>query len=157
MKPTRIIQGAGQNSDELRLLFKFAAGNSRSAFGTKTALVFSAGNAGRKMVAQLSARQSKRLGWHQHCGNKCAARQLLAITTMAFEHHDWLASAFVTNRAACAAVGKRNLHERFLLIRNLSLNKFRQQDERFLPAEIARFGGNNSGNAFLHNVQFSSA
>src|SRR5215510_15830193 len=33
---------------------------------------------------------------------------------MAFEHQDWLASAFVANRAACAAAGKRNLHERFL-------------------------------------------
>src|SRR5262245_38625928 len=33
---------------------------------------------------------------------------------MAFEHYDWLAIAFVANRAACAATGKRNLHGRFV-------------------------------------------
>ena len=31
------------------------------------------------------------------------------------------------------------------LIWNLSLDKFRQQDKRFLPAEIARLGWNDSG------------
>jgi len=40
------------------------------------------------------------------------------------------------------------------LIWNLSLDKFRQQDKRFLPAEIARLSGNDSGYAFLHDVQF---
>src|SRR5215831_10698513 len=66
------------------------------------------------MVAQLSARQSKRLSGHQHCGSKSGTSQLLAIATMAFEHGDWLGCAFVTNRAASAAAGERNLHERFL-------------------------------------------
>ena len=40
------------------------------------------------------------------------------------------------------------------LVWNLSLDKFNQQDKRFLPAEIARLGGNGSGHAFLHDVQF---
>ncbi|SRR5258705_8564579 len=35
---------------------------------------------------------------------------------------------------------------------NLGLDQFRQLSQRFLPAEIARFGGNNAGNAFLHHV-----
>ena len=43
------------------------------------------------------------------------------------------------------------------LIWNLSLDKFREEHERFLPAEIARLGGNDSGHAFLHDVQFRPA
>src|SRR5262249_1531616 len=113
LKPTRIIQCAGQNSDGLRLLFKFAAGNERSAFRTKTALVFSSADAGRKMVAQLSARQSKRFCGHHHCGSKSAASQSLAIATVTFEHHGRLSGAFITNCAAGAATGKWNLQESF--------------------------------------------
>src|SRR5215470_14713088 len=63
------------------------------------------------MVAQLFARQSKRLCGHQHFGSKSAASQLLAIATMAFEHGDWLGGAFVTNRAASAAAGKWDFHK----------------------------------------------
>src|SRR5262249_58213293 len=62
------------------------------------------------MVAKLSARQSKRLCGHQHCGSKSAASQLLAIAAMAFEHGNWLGGAFVTNRAASAAAGKWDFH-----------------------------------------------
>src|SRR6266446_1396143 len=43
------------------------------------------------------------------------------------------------------------------LIWNLRLDQFRQQGERFLPAEVTSFGRNDSGYAFLHNVNFSSA
>jgi hypothetical protein len=43
------------------------------------------------------------------------------------------------------------------LIRNFRLDQSRQQRQRLLPAEVARFCGNNSRHAFLHDVQFCSA
>src|SRR5438874_5371633 len=46
---------------------------------------------------------------------------------------------------------------RLSLVRNLSLDKFRQQSQRFLPAEIARLGRNDRGHTFLRDVQLSSA
>src|SRR5262245_61405870 len=43
------------------------------------------------------------------------------------------------------------------LIRNLGLDELRQQDERLLPAEIARLGGNDSGHPLLHDRQLGPA
>jgi len=40
-----------------------------------------------------------------------------------------------------------------MLIRNPGLDKFRQQGERFLPAEIAGLGRNDIGHPFLDDVQ----
>src|SRR5882724_11281157 len=40
---------------------------------------------------------------------------------------------------------------------NLSLDKFRQQKERFLPAEITGLRRNGSGYTFLHHIQFGPA
>src|SRR5262249_39729330 len=102
---------ASEHSDKRRFTcFKFRSGNSRPAFGTKTAFVFSSPNAGCEVIMQLSARQSKRLCWHHDCGRESAARHLLAIATVTFEHHDRLCSNLVTNRAARAAAGEWNFH-----------------------------------------------
>src|SRR5438067_2573816 len=43
------------------------------------------------------------------------------------------------------------------LIGNLGFDKFRQKNERFLPAEVAHLGGDHVGHAFLHDVQFRPA
>src|SRR5204863_9064924 len=40
---------------------------------------------------------------------------------------------------------------------NLSFDKFGEQDERFLPAEVTCFGRNRIGHPFLHNAHLSSA
>jgi len=77
---------------------------------TKTAFMFASSDAGREMVTQLSARQSKRLCRHQHGRSESAATDLLAVTAMAFQHHDRLCSALVTNRTADAAAGERYFH-----------------------------------------------
>src|SRR6266498_498917 len=56
VKPTRVIQAAGQDSDKLRIAcFKFASRNSGTAFRTKTAFVFPARQARGEMITQLSA------------------------------------------------------------------------------------------------------
>jgi hypothetical protein len=110
-KPTRIIKTAGKDSHEWRITrFKFGSCKSRPAFGTITAFMLASSDAGREMVTQLSARQSKRLCRYQDCGNKSAATHLLAIAAMAFQHHDRFCSTFVTNRAAGAATGERYFH-----------------------------------------------
>ena len=41
-------------------------------------------------------------------------------------------------------------------VRDLRFDEFPKKDERFLPAEIARFGWNHVGHAFLHNIDFRS-
>lgn len=110
-KPARIVKASCQNSHKRRITsFKFASSNPRPAFGTKSALMFPESNAGRKMVAQLSARQSKCLSRKQHPGSESGASPLLTIATMAFEHHDRLRTAFVSNRAAGTATSKRYFH-----------------------------------------------
>jgi len=43
------------------------------------------------------------------------------------------------------------------LVRNLGLDEFPQQGQRFLPAEIASLGRNHCGHAFLRDVQLGSA
>src|SRR5438477_12747459 len=43
------------------------------------------------------------------------------------------------------------------LIRNFSLDEFRQQRQRFLPAEITSFGRNGCRYPFLRDVQLGSA
>src|SRR4029077_14334446 len=59
LEPAGIIQSAGQDSHKLRFSsLKFASRNSRPAFGTKTAFVFSSPDAGCEMVTQSSACQS---------------------------------------------------------------------------------------------------
>jgi hypothetical protein len=101
LKPARIIQTAGQDSDKRRIaLFGFGSGHSRPALGTKTALVLSSSDAGGEVVMQLSARHSKRLCRHQHRGSEPASGCVLAISTMTFQHHDRLRIAFVTNCSA---------------------------------------------------------
>jgi hypothetical protein len=116
LKPAWIIEAAGEDPHKLRFsCFKFRPSESRSAFGTKTALVFSPRNTGCEMVTQLSARQSKRRHRHQNCGSKSAASHSLAIATMTFEHHDWLGRALVPNRTAGAATSENcfNAHSLF--------------------------------------------
>ena len=114
LKPTRIIEAASQDSHKGRFYsFKFASRNSGSAFRTKTAFMFASPDAGREMVTQLSADQSKRLSRQQQPGSESAAGPLLAIATMTLKHHDRLSVAFVPNRATRAATGKRNLHRKF--------------------------------------------
>ena len=43
------------------------------------------------------------------------------------------------------------------LIGNICLNELGQKNERFLPAEVARLGGNNGRHTFLHDVQLGPA
>src|SRR5688572_20036950 len=43
------------------------------------------------------------------------------------------------------------------LIGDFSLHEFCQQRQRFLPAEVARLGGNGRGDSLLRNVQLRSA
>jgi hypothetical protein len=104
----------GQNANKVpRLIRRFRAGNARAALRAKTAFVLSAGQAWSEMIAQFTSGQLKRLCRHEHGGREPATRDVLAIATMAFEHHNWLSRAFVTNRAANAATSKRNLHREF--------------------------------------------
>ncbi len=111
LKPTRIVQRASQDSDKRRISsLKFASRNTRPAFGTKTTFMFSAPDTGCEMVTQLSVRQSKCRFRQQQPGNESAASHVLTIATMAFEHHDRLGSAFVSNRAAGAASSERYFH-----------------------------------------------
>src|SRR5579859_1219758 len=42
------------------------------------------------------------------------------------------------------------------LIRYFGFDKFSQQHERLLPAEVARLGGNDVGHPFLKNAQVGS-
>ena len=42
------------------------------------------------------------------------------------------------------------------LIRNLRLDELRQECERFLPAEVASFGGNDFRDSLLHDVHLGS-
>src|SRR5215468_7162091 len=51
----------------------------------------------------------------------------------------------------------RPLRPQSHLVRNLGLDELRQQDERLLPAEIARLGGNDSGHPLLHDRQLGPA
>jgi len=81
--------------------------------------MFASSDAGREMVTQLSARQSKRLCRHQHGRSESAATDLLAVTAMAFQHHDRLCSALVTNRTADAAAGEGIFIVRELLVLGL--------------------------------------
>src|SRR6185436_886525 len=39
---------------------------------------------------------------------------------------------------------------------DLRFDEFPEKDQRFLPTEIARFGWNNIGHAFLHDIHFRS-
>jgi hypothetical protein len=111
LEPARIIERASQDSHKLRFCsFKFASRNTRSAFGTKTAFMFSSPDTGREMVTQLSACQSKRPSRHQHPGSESAASHLLTIATMALKHHDRLRSAFVPNGTARTAPTERYFH-----------------------------------------------
>jgi hypothetical protein len=111
LEPARIIERASQDSHKLRFCsFKFASRNTRSAFGTKTAFMFSSPDTGREMVTQSSACQSKRLSRHQHPGSESAASHLLTIATMALKHHDRLRNAFVANCAARTAASERYFH-----------------------------------------------
>ena len=114
LKPARIIKASSQDSHKGRFYsFKFASRNSGSAFRTKTAFMFASPDAGREMVTQLSADQSKRLSRQQQPGSESAAGPLLAIATMTLKHHDRLSVAFVPNRATRAATGKRSVHGTF--------------------------------------------
>jgi hypothetical protein len=74
--------------------------------------MFSARSARREVIAQLSARQSKRLRRRQYCRSESAASHVLAIATMALKHHDWFSSNFVANRTAGIAAGERYFHSR---------------------------------------------
>ncbi len=42
------------------------------------------------------------------------------------------------------------------LIRNFGLDEFREQDERFLPAAVASFDGDDIGHSLLDDVQLGS-
>lgn len=111
LEPARIIERASQDSHKRRFCsFKFASRNTRSAFRTKTAFMFSSPDTGREMVTQSSACQSKRPSRHQHPGSESAASHLLTIATMALKHHDRLRNAFVANRTAGATAGERYFH-----------------------------------------------
>src|SRR5574340_133127 len=69
------------------------------------------------------------------------------------------ATTTITWHSACRTRrgGKRNLHRHSRVIRNFSLDEFRQQRERFLPAEIASFRRNDARNTLLHDVQLRAA
>src|SRR5438094_9027880 len=111
LKPARIIETASQDSHKGRFYsFKFASCNPGPAFRTETASMFASSDAGREMVTQLSAWESKRFSRQQQPGSESAASPLLAIAAMALKHHDRFRGAFVTNRAARAAAGKRYFH-----------------------------------------------
>lgn len=81
--------------------------------------MFASSDAGREMVTQLSARQSKRLCRHQHGRSESTATDLLAVTAMAFQHHDRLGRAFVANCATDAAAGERYFHSRVIWLLGL--------------------------------------
>ncbi len=61
-------------------------------------------------------------------------------------------------RLASSTVALRSYHTTGLrLIGYFRLDQFGQQRQRFLPAQIARLGGNGRGDAFLRDVQLRSA
>ena len=106
LEPTWVVQCSRQHSDEGRIArFRFGAGHSRSAFGAKTALVFSRADARREMVTQLSACNSKSISRNHDRGGTRAARHVLAIAAMTVDHHHRFGGDFVTNGAAGAASG----------------------------------------------------
>src|SRR3954469_16227000 len=43
------------------------------------------------------------------------------------------------------------------LIGNFGFDQFREENERFLPAEITRFGGNGRGDSFLNDSYLCAA
>src|SRR4029450_3550943 len=139
LKPTPIPQGASQDSHKRRIPgFEFGTGHSRSAVGTKTAFVFASPDAGCEMVTQLSARQSEGLCRYQYCRSESAASHSLAISTMTFEHHDWIGRACVANRAAGTTTGKGYFH--VLVITQFKDNDLFVLILAALPAALALSG-----------------
>jgi hypothetical protein len=111
LKQAWIIKRSRSDTDNTaRTLGIFTSSYERTALGAEPAPMLAAPSALGEMVLQLAARDSKSVCRDYHGRRKAAARHVLAITTMAFEHHDWFGTAFVTNRAARAAAGKWNLH-----------------------------------------------
>src|SRR5262245_35875367 len=83
------IEAPRQDADEGRgFIMFFGTLDAQATMRAKTAFVLSTGQAWCEMVTQLAFRQSKGLCRQQHGGSKPAARDLLAIPAMAFEHHD---------------------------------------------------------------------
>jgi hypothetical protein len=110
-EPTWVVQGSRGDSDKTSgPLGIFAAGQPRSAFGAKAALVLAASQARGEMVAELPFGQSKGFLRHEYSSDIPAASHALAVTAMTFKGHNWFDRAFVTNRSAHAAAGKRNFH-----------------------------------------------
>jgi hypothetical protein len=68
--------------------------------------MFSPRHAFREMIAQLSACDPERFSRDYHRRREAVASYVLAIAAMTFQHHHWLSSAFVTNRATRASTGK---------------------------------------------------
>lgn len=68
-------------------------------------------------------------------------------------------------RAACAAIGSPTLssfHRRegwgvLRLIGDFGFDEFAEEDQRFLPAEVAGFGGDHGGDPFLGDADFGAA
>jgi|SRR5581483_713820 len=111
-EPAWTIQAASGDSNESgRPFIGLSASQPRAAFGTKAALVPSAGQARCEMVTQLPLRQAECRNGDQQARDESAAGHLLAITAVTLEHHDGLCRAFVTNRSANATASKRKLHK----------------------------------------------
>lgn len=109
-KPAWIIQAAsGDSNESCGAFIRLSSSQPRAAFGTEAALVSAARHARCEMVAQLPQRQAECRYWYQQAGNESATGYLLAITAVAFEHHNWFSGAFVTNRSAHAAASKGKL------------------------------------------------
>src|SRR6185369_4530872 len=54
----------------------------------------------------------------------------------------------------CLKSRKRNASHRSHLVRDFCLDEFCQKDQRFLPTQVTSLSRDESGNAFLHDIQF---
>jgi len=82
---TRVVQAARENTNKRRISFcKLSSGDAGSTFRTKTALVFSAPETWREIVAQLSVRYSHRASRDQERRSVSTPSDMLTIPAMAF-------------------------------------------------------------------------
>ena len=111
LEPTWIVQtGSGQPDDAPLRIFR--AGQARAAFGTEAAQVVAAVQARSGVMLQRAFGYPERLERRDNDGSVRPAAHLLAVTTMAFKHHQWSGAAFVADFTADATAGKGEFHQR---------------------------------------------
>ena len=110
LKPTRIVQARSSDADDsvVRIL---RAGQARTAFGAEAAKIMSAVEARRGVMLNRAFDNFECFERYDDRGNVRPTGDLLAIPAMAFEHHQRLGAAFISDLAANTAACKGKIHK----------------------------------------------